>query len=228
LWTLQSWRAALSNTQRVEKSFLDFDHQMRGTGGKSKATEPTGKGASIVTVESKVLVKSVMNDSVQTVLVQRKEPKEQKVVASKKDIMKQVGLDFERLDFSCDDVERGHAAAQSAQEFYHEPRKGISAEIQAVFAALERDVEGWKGPRLVFADLLRFGERFDISLSTECSADCLLIEKLSKQARLCDMCFMPETIPLEVHGKRASFGRMDDTKGLAGHQLSMWWLWWNH
>jgi hypothetical protein len=197
LWTLRSWRAALSNTQRVEKSFLDFDHQTRGSGNsKSKATEPAGKGASTVTVESKVLVKSVMNDSVETVLAQRKEPKEQKVVASKKDIVKQVGLDFERLDFSGDDVERGRAAAQNAQEFSREPRKGISAEIQAVFAALARDVEGWKGPRLVFADLLRSGERFDISLSTECSADCLLIEKLSKKGRkpdsvICASCKRP-------------------------------------
>lgn len=92
LWTLRSWRAALSNTQRVEKCFLDFDHQTRGAGGQSKATEPAGKGASIVTVESKVLIKSVMNDSVKTVLAQRKEPKEQKVVASKKDIVKASGV----------------------------------------------------------------------------------------------------------------------------------------
>lgn len=197
LWTLWSWRAALSNTQRVEKSFLDFDHQTRGAGnGKSKAAEPAGKGASIVTVESKVLVKSAMNDSVEAVLARRKEPKEQKVVASKEDIVKQVGLDFRRLDFSRHDVERGRAAAQSAQEFYREPRRGISTEIQAVFAALEKDVEGWKGPRLVFADLLRSGERFDISLSTECSADCLLIEKLSKKGRkpdsvICASCKRP-------------------------------------
>jgi len=131
-----------------------------------------------------------------SVLAQRKEPKEQKVVASKKDIVKQVGLDFEQLDFSGDDVERGRATAQNAQEFYREPRKGISPEIQAVFAALARDVEGWKGPRLVFADLLHSGERFDISLSTECSADCLLIEKLSKKGRkpdsvICALCKRP-------------------------------------
>ena len=36
--TLRSWRAALSHTQPVEKTFLDWDHQARGDGASNRAS----------------------------------------------------------------------------------------------------------------------------------------------------------------------------------------------
>jgi hypothetical protein len=64
LETLSSWGAAFSHTQPVEKTFLDWDHQARGdSGGKRKATEPSGKVASHVTRMSRVLVAGVWHES---------------------------------------------------------------------------------------------------------------------------------------------------------------------
>lgn len=180
--TLRSWRAALSHTQSVEKTFLDWDHQARGDGGmKKKATEPAGKGATHVTRESKVAVATVAHASVHDVLAQSKPDKRQQRVAAKADIVAAVNKDFERLTFSSAQLQECGIAASEAQEYHRVPRGGVSAEIEAVFRALQRSVPGWVGPRMSLAGLLQQGNRLDISLNTMCSPSCLKIEKSTKK-----------------------------------------------
>ncbi len=181
-YTLRSWRAALSHTQPVEKTFLDWDHQARGDGGtKRKATEPAGKGATHVTREAKVVVATVSHRSVQDVLAESKPNKRQQRVAAKDDVAAAVEQDFKRLTFSSGQLHQCHAAASGAQEHHRVPRGGVSAEIDAVFRALQQSVPGWVGPRASLALLLLQGMKLDISLNTVCSPSCLKIEKSTKK-----------------------------------------------
>lgn len=176
--TLQSWRPALSHTQPVEKTFLDWDHQARGDGGtKKKATEASGKGASHVTREAKVAVSTVAHESERDVLMVSKPHKLQKRVAAFADIAAAVNLDFKRLAFSNEQLQAGQQDAVAAQDFYRQPRHGLSPAIMAVFASLEQAVEGWKAPRQPMRTLLEQGKQLEISLNTMCSAGCLKVDK---------------------------------------------------
>jgi hypothetical protein len=181
-FTLRSWRAALSHTQPVEKTFLNWDHQARGDGGsKKKSTEPAGKCATHITREAKVAVASVVHQSAQDVLKNSKPNKKQKRVAAKDDVAAAVNLDFERLKFSREQLAKAKEAASTAQEFYRQPHGGLSAEILAVFRSLELQVEGWRAPRIPLRSLLLQGKALPISLNTMCSADCLKVEKTTKK-----------------------------------------------
>jgi hypothetical protein len=181
-FTLRSWRAALSHTQPVEKTFLDWDHQARGDGGtKRKSSEPAGKGASLVTREAKVAVAAVAHQSVDVVLSKSKPNKKQQRVAAKDDVAAAVQLDYLGLTFSRDELRKGRLEAQVAQGHYRQPRDGLSEEVQAIFRTLEQEAEGWVAPRLTFAALLRLGAEIRISLDTVCTADCLKLDKVSKK-----------------------------------------------
>lgn len=204
LWSLKCWQAALSNTQVVEKTFLDHDHQTRGTGNmKGKASEPAGKGASTVTTEARVLIKSVMNKNIDSILAQRKEPKKDRHVTKIEDIISLVDVDTKALFMDDKEFKEGAAAAKEAHDYYRVPRQGLSKEITLVFENLQKEVEGFVGPRLQFESLLKSGAAMDVSLSTECTADCLQIEKLGQKGRkpasvVCVQCERSYHIPCMI------------------------------
>jgi hypothetical protein len=54
-FTLRSWRAALSHTQPVEKTFLDWDHQTRGSGGSGNRVSPLARALRLLQLRQKSL-----------------------------------------------------------------------------------------------------------------------------------------------------------------------------
>lgn len=142
LETLSSWGAAFSHTQPVEKTFLDWDHQGRGdSGGKRKASEPSGKVTSHVTRMSKVLVAGVWHESERIVLDKRKPGKKQRRVAAGDDVAEALELACGQLTFTKEELDNAKKREREETEFTRQPRGGLSPEILEVFQSLEKEVE---------------------------------------------------------------------------------------
>jgi hypothetical protein len=148
---------------------------------KRKSSEPARKGASTVTTEAKVAVASLAHRSDRDVLAKSKPDKLQKRVAAAADVAAAVELDFASLTFSRDVITNARKGAAAAQEYYQQPRGGVSNEVQEIFRSLEQEAEGWAAPRLTFAAMLRLGAQIHIPLDTICTADCLKVDKTSKK-----------------------------------------------
>jgi len=210
LFLLRSWLAALSHTRPVEKIFLDYDHQSRTVGvAKKKATEASGKGGAPDLLEAKVRVASEMHKLQQQVLL--KSEKKRARLEAKLDTIAAVNEEYVRFKLTEEELQKARAEAGHKQEYFRQPRGGLSEEIRDVFAALMRDVDGWKGPRLDLASVLALGQDLDIALLTTCTADCLRLERQSKKGSpgsivTCIMCFKTFHVKCMVHEKQIQAG----------------------
>jgi hypothetical protein len=184
LSTLRCWRGSLSNTQSVERMFLHYDNQTRGSGqSKSKASEPSGKSEFAITTEAKVHVAAALSTAAGIVLERRDKPKKQAIVADQQGVAQQTDLVTRALTFTPDQLAAGKLEAKASEDLHRQPRHGISRSLQEVFANLEKAVPGFIGPRLLYHDLIASGQELDISLAPLCSADCLQLQNVSKKGR---------------------------------------------
>lgn len=199
---VRKWFGALSHTQSVEKTFLDWDQLNDNSVGRNlkKATAAAGKRTRSELVSSKAVVREVLNDVGEKVGVKqtiddrfgavgaddeeehplgrtKKKRVKTKRRRGKTDVAKAVQLAFKELRCTDAELKAARAVTRERQRYLRKPHDGVSDEMTFVLNLLDSTVAGWTAPKKDLKDLLLEAATLQVQLETTCSVSCLKIAK---------------------------------------------------
>lgn len=149
---LCKWLGAMSHTQPLEKTFLDYDNQVSrgGSNRKDSATTAHGRGATVVTHTSKVSVARVMTDAIaddvsDSIRTEEREeqgnavarpvkPKQSQSIKAKAERFEEGMKSMIPTDAQVKDARK---VVTKAQEFFTTPRYGLSERLKQHFQAVD-------------------------------------------------------------------------------------------
>ena len=181
------WTAALSSTQPVEKTFLDYDRNVSSSSGgkKGKKSTSSGKGSSLATVSAKVAVARHFGETERKIVkdVNEREKKKLKRVQAKADIVRTVQEAIESSISTSVELTAARKTARLAQKVYITPRDGVSQVEEARFQAIA-EAYGTAEFRHVAKSmeaLLREGQSIDVDITCKCFASEKCLRRASKK-----------------------------------------------
>jgi hypothetical protein len=171
--TLCSWVVLLSTTQSAESGFRMWD--TRGGASKNKASSATGASSGLQSVESRVRSSTVLARNEKEVLATAKKEKKRARAEAKSDIASAVSNAFAEMLPEDEEIAAAREKVQARRDFSARPLHGISDEMEAVCAAIEKGFEdfvptrSWKTKEVLFQE----GLQLEVEIRVVCVADCL-------------------------------------------------------
>ncbi len=175
------WIAALSSTQPVEKTFLDYDNNVSSNSGgkKSKKSAPSGKAPQLGLVTAKVRVARTTAEVERSVLdsTNAREKEDLKRVQAKRHIISAVEETVLRVIATPAELSEARTIVKAAKRLHTTPQDGISPADTALLAHLNAQYNDptFRHVRKKFIDLINEGSAMDVNIDSTCFAsdDCL-------------------------------------------------------
>lgn len=193
-FVVSRWAGAMSHTQAVERSFLDWDQMNDNSLGRNlkKATVAPGKKTRADVTSARTLFRTTLTEANDSTLAKhvvgdvaaevededledKPAPKKSKKarLTAKKDVIRVMEKAFEEMTYSKAELSDARSVTKRTQSYLQKPRLGVAPEMIEVLAMLDQTVAGWEAPQKDLAILIAEGEGMDVSLETLCSATCL-------------------------------------------------------
>ncbi len=168
------WIPALSSTQPVEKTFLDYDNNVsRNSGGKKgKKSAPAGKDLQLDFTSAKVTVAQARAaiERKQLKVINAREKSSLKKAPAKKHIKRVAEAEMEQLRATPGELKRARKQLKGPKERRTRPRGGVSVADSAMLKNFEADYlrENFRPARRRMAQLMADGALIEVSISCTC------------------------------------------------------------
>jgi hypothetical protein len=171
---LRTWRAALSSTQPVEKTFLDYDNNVPSNSGakKGKKSQPTGKGPLLGLAVAKVrfaqMAAKVEREKLEA--VNAREKTNLKKLQSKGHIRDAWNDKLAKLVASAEEIKAARKRLRVETAALVTPRDGVSDAMRARLEHLEQEYNSprFRHARKKMAALMVEGNDMAVDISFEC------------------------------------------------------------
>jgi hypothetical protein len=181
------WIAALSSTQPVEKTFLDYDNNVSSNSGgkKSKKSAPSGKAPHLGLVTAKVRVARATAEAESVVLesVNEREKAKLKRLQAKRHIISAVEATIRSIMPTQEEIEEARLIVKAAKAQQLTPRGGVSIDNRTMVNNLHAEYNNpnFRPVRKKMNALMEEGRSIDVDIRFTCFPSALCLRRESRK-----------------------------------------------
>jgi hypothetical protein len=184
---LRVWIAALSSTQPVEKTFLDYDNNVaKNSGGKKgKKSVAMGKAPQLDLTTAKVQLSRTTAEVAreQLAAVNAREKTDVKKLQAKRHVREATEVMLAKVEATEPELKTARRAASAKRKPFVTPRGGVSEAENERLQNLERhyNSDQFRPPRKKMARLIQEGRDIDVDICFTCFPSELCLRRESKK-----------------------------------------------